>query len=294
MTERNNSSQQKISPAEFGKMSPDEKILKFTEGFETPAGMPKNEALNKVLSKIENGTQSKTRKLTYYLRAAAAVAILILGIYGVSSVFSKSKMVTEMAQQTTFSLPDKSVVVMNADSKITWNNRKFNNSRNLRLNGEAYFDVQKGNKFVIETKNGTVEVLGTQLNVFSRNNEFRVSCISGKVRVASNTSEQIILPGETAELTTNGITKSAAQNPGKIIAWQQGIFYFEDKPVVSIFAELERQFNVSIKFNGMEDRYITATFSNKNLKEALDIVCIPMDLKYEIENKTITVYEKPK
>ncbi|HRX10356.1 MAG TPA: FecR family protein [Draconibacterium sp.] len=294
MTERNNSSQQKISPAEFGKMSPDEKILKFTEGFETPAGMPKNEALNKVLSKIENGTQSKTRKLTYYLRAAAAVAILILGIYGVSSVFSKSKMVTEMAQQTTFSLPDKSVVVMNADSKITWNNRKFNNSRNLRLNGEAYFDVQKGNKFVIETKNGTVEVLGTQLNVFSRNNEFRVSCISGKVRVASNTSEQIILPGETAELTTNGITKSAAQNPGKIIAWQQGIFYFEDKPVVSIFAELERQFNVSIKFNGMEDRYITATFSNKNLKEALDIVCIPMDLKYEIENKTVTVYEKPK
>ncbi|HPE76414.1 MAG TPA: FecR family protein [Draconibacterium sp.] len=294
MTERNNSSQQKISPAEFGKMSPDEKILKFTEGFETPAGMPKNEALNKVLSKIENGTQSKTRKLTYYLRAAAAVAILILGIYGVSSVFSKSKMVTEMAQQTTFSLPDKSVVVMNADSKITWNNRKFNDSRNLRLNGEAYFDVQKGNKFVIETKNGTVEVLGTQLNVFSRNNEFRVSCISGKVRVASNTSEQIILPGETAELTTNGITKSAAQNPGKIIAWQQGIFYFEDKPVVSIFAELERQFNVSIKFNGMEDRYITATFSNKNLKEALDIVCIPMDLKYEIENKTITVYEKPK
>lgn len=294
MTERNNSSQQKISPAEFGKMSTDEKILKFTEGFETPAGMPTNEALNKVLSKIENGTQSKTRKLTYYLRAAAAVAILILGIYGVSSVFSKSKMVTEMAQQTTFSLPDKSVVVMNADSKITWNNRKFNNSRNLRLNGEAYFDVQKGNKFVIETKNGTVEVLGTQLNVFSRNNEFRVSCISGKVRVASNTSEQIILPGETAELTINGITKSTAQNPGKIIAWQQGIFYFEDKPVVSIFAELERQFNVSIKFNGMEDRYITATFSNKNLKEALDIVCIPMDLKYEIENKTITVYEKPK
>ncbi|MBK6282505.1 MAG: FecR domain-containing protein [Draconibacterium sp.] len=203
-------------------------------------------------------------------------------------------MVTEMAEQTTFSLPDKSVVVMNADSKITWNNRKFSNSRHLRLNGEAYFDVEKGNKFVIETKNGTVEVLGTQLNVFSRNNEFRVSCISGKVRVASNNSEQIILPGETAELTPNGVTKSTLQNPGKVAAWQQGIFYFEDKPVVSIFAELERQFDVSIKFNGMEDRFITATFSNKNLKEALDIVCIPMDLKYEIENKKVTVYEKPK
>jgi ferric-dicitrate binding protein FerR (iron transport regulator) len=294
MTKRNNSNQQKISPTEFRKMNTGEKILKIADGFETPAGMSTNEALDKVLSKIENSAPAKTIKLSYYLRAAAAVAILVIGIYGVSSVFSKSKMVTEMAEQTTFTLPDKSVVVLNADSKITWNNRKFNNSRHLRLNGEAYFDVEKGNKFVIETKNGKVEVLGTQLNVFSRNNEFRVSCISGKVRVASNNSEQIILPGETAELTVNGVAKSTLQNTDKIVAWQQGIFYFEDKPVVSIFAELERQFDVSIKFNGMEDRYITATFSNKNLKEALDVVCIPMDLKYEIENKKVTVYEKPK
>jgi ferric-dicitrate binding protein FerR (iron transport regulator) len=275
-------------------MNTGEKILKIAEGFETPAGMSTSEALNKVLSKIETSAPAKTLKLTYYFRAVAAVAILVLGIYGVSSVFSKSKMVTDLAEQTTFSLPDKSKVTMNAGSKITWNNRKFNNSRHLTLNGEAYFDVEKGNKFVIETKNGTVEVLGTQLNVFSRNNEFRVSCISGKVRVESHSSEQIILPGETAELTANGIIKSTLQNPDKIVAWQLGIFYFEDKPVVSIFAELERQFDVSIKFNGMKDRYITATFSNKNLKEALDIVCIPMDLAYEIENKKVTVYEKPK
>lgn len=294
MIKRNYSIQQKISHKEFGKMNTEEKILKFSERLEMPAGMPTDAALKKVLSKIENSAPTQIRKLNFYFRAAAAVAILVLGIYGVTSVFSKSRIVTNLAEQTTFSLPDKSVVVLNAGSKIKWEKRNFNDLRQLSLNGEAYFDVEKGNKFVIETPNGTVEVLGTQLNVFSRNNEFRVSCISGKVRVAANSSEQIILPGETAELTANGIIKNTLQNPEKIAAWQQGVFYFEDKPVVSIFAELERQFNISIKYKGLENRYITATFSNKNLKEALDIVCIPMELEYEIKNNKVTIYEKPK
>ena len=77
------------------------------------------------------------------------------------------------------------------------------------------------------------------------------------------------------------------------ISWQQGIFYFEDKPLVSIFAALERQFNVSVNFEGNKNRSITVAFSNKSLQEALDVICIPMGLKYEINNKKVDVSEKP-
>ena len=68
---------------------------------------------------------------------------------------------------------------------------------------------------------------------------------------------------------------------------------FEDTPLNTIFDELERQFNVSIKIEGDASRLATIDFSNENLNEALDVVCIPMELNYEIKNnKKITISEK--
>ena len=96
-----------------------------------------------------------------------------------------------------------------------------------------------------------------------------------------------------AELTQNGLQKKLKNNMNQTISWQQGIFYFEDKPLVSIFAALERQFNVSVNFEGNKNRSITVAFSNKSLQEALDVICIPMGLKYEINNKKVDVSEKP-
>jgi ferric-dicitrate binding protein FerR (iron transport regulator) len=68
-------------------------------------------------------------------------------------------------------------------------------------------------------------------------------------------------------------------------AWKEGVFYFDDKPLVSIFDEIERQFDVSIQFEGDTKRSITVSFTNKKLEETLDVVCIPMGLKYEVDNK---------
>ena len=294
MQHRNDSSQQQITPEEFSKMSSEEKILKFAEGFTTPAGMPEKEALNSLLLKMENIRPVKVRQLNVYIKAVAAVFLLVIGFYSVSKIFGRESIRTKLAEHTEFILPDGTNVVLNADSKIKWSDKHFNVSRELTLKGEAFFSVKKGSKFVIKTKNGSVEILGTQLDVFSRNDEFRVSCISGKVRVLSNNQEQIITPGEMAELTTKGLIKDTSTNVDESAAWKQGLFYFEDKPVVSIFEELERQFGVSIKYKNMSNRFITVTFSNKSLKEALDVICIPMELKYEINNKKVRIYQEQK
>ena len=292
MQQRNNSNRHKITSEEFSKMSSEEKILNFAEGFAPPEGVPENEALNLLLSKMDDTHPSKKRKLIVYIRATAAILLLVVGFYTVSTIFGKENVLTQLAEQKEFALPDGSNVVLNADSKIKWSEKHFNESRKLTLKGEAYFDVKKGNKFIIRTKNGNVEILGTQLNVFSRKNEFRVSCISGKVKVTAYNQEQIITPGEMAELTVGGLIKQSSDNIEETAAWKQGEFYFEDKPVVSIFEELERQFGVSIKYKDMEDRYITVAFSNKRLKEALDVICIPMGLEYEINNKEVKIYQK--
>ena len=290
---KHNSKNINITPKEFNKMSSEEKILKMASDLIPPEGKPENEVLDSLLNKIEQSSPTKIFRLKRFAQAAAAIVILLLSIYSVNSYLSNKIVKTQFAEQTEIILPDGTEVTLNAGSKLAWNDKKFTKKRQLTLNGEAYFNVKKGDEFIIKTKLGAVEILGTQLNVFSRNNTFWVSCVSGKVSVTANNAHKIILPGELVNLTPNGLIKSSKNNIEQTISWKQGVFHFEDKPLISIFAELERQFDVSIQYEKLEDRLITVSFSNKKLSEALDIVCIPMGLNYEVDNnQKVRIYKK--
>jgi transmembrane sensor len=284
MTKRNDSIKY-ISANEFSNLSSEEKIMKMAEGFTVPKGKDENLVLEAIFSKQEKPVVTKTIQFRRYFQAAAALILLLIGFYSVSTFLSNEKMITGNARQTSLTLPDGSLVSLNSGSKLVWNEKKFNKNRLVTLSGEAYFEIKKGGEFIIKTENGNVQILGTQLNVFSREKEFWVSCLTGKVGVETENSSQILLPGEMAELTSQGLEKRVVTEVNQTAAWKQGVFYFEDKPLVSIFDEIERQFDVSIQFEGDTKRSITVSFTNKKLEETLDVVCIPMGLKYEVDNK---------
>lgn len=257
------------------------------------ANQMKTPAKENLLQGTDQQTDSKIRALPRMLRYAAAVIFVVLGYYTVSTVLGKESIRTAVAEHTSVTLPDGTGVTLNAATKISWDKNSFAGERTVKLSGEAVFDVTKGGRFLIETKNGKVEVLGTQFNVFSRKNDFKVSCLRGKVRVSSHQGQQILLPGEEAGLTATGLIKQAKNDIETAIAWTEGIFYFEDKPLVSIFDELERQFNVSVHYEGKRDRLMTVEFSNNSLQEALDVICIPMSLDYDIQqDRKVRIFEK--
>lgn len=280
-----NNSEKHNTEADFRSLDTAGKIMRLAEDLKVPPGKDPSLVLDAIFSGEKTKVQTRTIRLPKILMAAAAFFLLLLGFYSVSVVLSNEKVSTGLANQTNVTLPDGSRVSLNADSKISWNDKKFVASRQVKVEGEVYFDVQKGSPFSIKTKNGDVRILGTQLNVFSRNNEFWVSCITGKVAVSVQNSEVILSPGEMAELTGNSLVKSAPGNILQTASWKEGVFYFEDKPLVSIFGEIERQFNVQVQFTGDVKRSMTVSFTNKKLEEALDVICIPMGLKYEVDNK---------
>ena len=284
-----------ISAGEFKNMSPEEKIMKMAEGLTVPQGKDENLVLEAIFSQTEKPAVTKTISFRRYFQAAAAIIPLLVGIYSVSIFLSNEKMITGNASQIRLTLPDGSLVSLNAGSKLVWNEKKFNHNRLVTLSGEAYFEIEKGGKFIIKTENGTVEILGTKLNVFSREKEFWVSCLTGKVGVETENSSQVLLPGEMAELTSQGLEKRVLAEVNQTAAWKEGMFYFDDKPLVSIFDEIERQFDVSIQFEGNVNRSITVSFTNKKLEEALDVVCIPMGLNYEVsKNNQVTISDNRK
>ncbi|MDX8339802.1 FecR domain-containing protein [Draconibacterium sp. IB214405] len=282
----------KITHEEFRKMDSEEQILNVAGSFVPPAGRPQQDILNDILNNIEEKEPTRTLPIIRYMKVAAAVALILLSVKVVPGLLSAKQVRTSFAEQQEITLPDGSEVVLNAGSKLKWNKRKFNKQRYLTLTGEAFFDVEKGNEFVISTKNGDVEILGTQLNVFSRNNEFWVSCLEGKVLVRHQNQEQIITPGQMVRLNEEELQKSTSETIENTTSWKEGILHFEETKLSTIFAELERQFDVKVSFDGNDERRATLDFSNKNLQEALDVVCIPMELEYDVNNNKITITEK--
>jgi transmembrane sensor len=268
----------------FLKMDTREKILNYSAGFIPPSGESEDESLTKLMLLVKASPSKPTIYMRNWLWAAAAVPLIAI-LYAGFSYFAPTKVRTDFAEQKSVLLPDHTEVVLNADSKMTFSKKNFSQKRSIRISGEAFLKVQKGSDFSIYTPTGMIEILGTELNILSRDSFLKVTCVSGKVKVTSHHQTLIIEPGEKAELSSESLLKKTGQDTKKIISWKNGEFYFEESPLVYIFDEIERQFNVTIKFTGLDKRYFTGSFSNKNLREALDIVCIPMDLKYEINER---------
>jgi len=72
----------------------------------------------------------------------------------------------------------------------------------------SIFNVKKGNSFNVVSSLGKTFVLGTSFNIFSREDKYRVACVTGKVKVISITNKQVILsPNYHAEIIKDGNIK---------------------------------------------------------------------------------------
>lgn len=274
-----------LSKSHFDNLSNNEKVDLFVEAYRVPQKRSKAEALELLRTKLDPQSAVKsTRSLRIYWSAAASIAVIALltTFYFYNS--APSYIIAGRGQHTESTLPDGSMVNVNADSKISYSKSHFTKKRILKLEGEAFFSVQKGKPFVVETTRGNVEVLGTNLNVYARNNNLSVACLTGKVKVSAHGGSLIIGPGEKADLISGKLQKTTHIKSDNMAGWRTGEFHFESVPLISIFEEVERQFNVSITAKGLENRYFTGDFSNKDLNEALQTICLPMQLDYEIIN----------
>jgi transmembrane sensor len=274
-----------------------EKILTRTSEYAVPEGTSKDIVFEKLMQKIDSGAKTipvKNKRINYIYWSAAAVLLILIGL---SIFFLKDqaeKISASNGSQVEYRLPDGSVVYLNAGSEITFSKNNFTEKRKLSLTGEAFFEVEKGKRFVISTDQGNVEILGTSLNVYSRKTIFNVTCLTGKVLVISGNQSEIITKGEQVIKKEGKLVKTTEINSEKVATWRKGVLNFVNTSLISIFEELERQYNITISASGLDNKYFSGPVTNKNLKEALDIICIPMNLDYEIltDNKVVIKSKK--
>jgi transmembrane sensor len=267
-----------------------EKIAHYTSNLQTPK-VDAHTALEQFKARSKSKKETKVRTLNFkMLYRAAAILVLLLTsayflFYNTTTSFE-----TQIAQTKTFRLPDDSKVLLNAASKITFNEKKWDKKRALTLEGEAYFQVQKGQTFSVNTADGVVKVLGTHFNVKQRNNFFEVSCFEGLVSVTHNNETLELPPGKTFRLINNTIEDvpdSDVQNP----SWMENESSFDRIPLDQVIAELERQYDIKIKTEGVDtSKLFTGSFTHKDKKIALEAITIPLKLSYKVEGKTVIFY----
>jgi ferric-dicitrate binding protein FerR (iron transport regulator) len=298
MTERINN--QNSESESLKKLDLEQKIMKHTARMKVPQGLSKEEALLKVKSRISSGNtefqvKRNLKRSLYLYSSIAASLLLLIGIFRIWIYNPVTKVIVAKADHTEYNLPDGSHVNINSDSRISFNMKDFIRNRRLKLDGEAYFEIAKGDNFIISTKHADIKILGTTFNVFSRGDEFKVSCLTGKILVFDKNTSVTIVPGETATIKDNKLTYFQDKNISTANSWTAGEFYFENAPLNLIFNELERQFNVKFDLQNVGEKYFTGSFSNISLNTALEIICQPMGLKYEIggKNKIFISEKKP-
>lgn len=257
------------------------------KNLETPFVRSTEQAWAQLQPKLvaSSGSETKVRTISrrpFYAVAGAAAAIIV----AVVLFWPQSKLMryeTAFQQTSDVVLPDFSEVKLNAGSVLTFDDN-WENERTLKLDGQAFFKVKKGSKFTVVTDLGLVEVLGTSFDVFSREDKFRVECRTGKVQVSLKADKGFveITPGHAVELTGGELIMSSfdSNNPD----WQTGEFVYEDEPIQNVLDEMARQFNVKITTNIQGKRLYTGRFDNEDLKKALELVCLPMSLSFEIGN----------
>ena len=268
-----------------------EKIAHYSSLLEAPK-VDAQKALDQFHTREKTKKQTQVRTLnlrTFYSIAAAALVLLTSAYFLFYNTTSEYK--TEIAQTKTFRLPDDSEVVLNAASKITLKEKEWKNKRDLTLEGEAYFQVKKGQTFSVISADGVVQVLGTHFNVKQRENYFEVRCFEGLVSVTHNSKTVKLPPGKTFRLINNKIEDVPdfnAQHP----SWMQQESSFERIPLDLVIAELERQYDIKIKTEGIDtSKLFSGSFTHTNQKIALEAITIPLKLSYSITGKNITFYQ---
>jgi ferric-dicitrate binding protein FerR (iron transport regulator) len=229
------------------------------------------------------------RPFKQFLRIAAVVAVMMVGSYFYLNSLNET-FTTDLAERTEVTLPDTSKVILNADSEITFSEKKWDENRRITLKGEAFFKVAKGEKFTVATENGVVTVLGTQFNIENRNGFFEVSCYEGLVRVSYKGSEQKLHAGSSM-VAINGKIMNDKGLTALQPAWMNNESSFKSIPLKYVLAEFERQYDVEVKTKNIDtEQLFTGTFSNTDINLALKSISTPSQIRFTLEDDNVLFY----
>ena len=241
----------------------------------------------------QNSHKVDRRSVVHLLRIAATILILVAVGAGLAKLFSGRETVkyetvfwNASIAESGVLLPDGSRIFLNEDAEISYP-AGFNDIRDVRLKGEAYFEVNHdpSRPFKIYVENTIITVLGTTFNVKDVREENKVEVLvqAGKVRVQAKDDREgmTLLKGQFG-ISQNGTENLAVQSDLNYLSWKTGKFRFINTSLVQIFETLEKSYHVKINPGNvdLDTLRLTSTYNNQSLDTILETICTAFNISY--------------
>jgi transmembrane sensor len=244
------------------------------------------------------------RRFSFWMRSAAAV--FLLGMLGAGLFFyfenQKHEERTAFGQRKTLTLPDGSVVILNANSSLHYAKKwDTEEPREVWIEGEAFFKVKhlhqsglikKGERFIVHARKLNVEVLGTSFNVKNRKGLIKVALVTGKVGIdvaGTRNSEIRLLPGELAEYRdrTHQMIKKTI-HVGDYTAWSTGELHLNNTPLKEVLGMIEETYGytVVLKDSVLATRKLSGSFSSSSEDALFKALSASLGIKIEKNSST--------
>ncbi|MGF6924509.1 transmembrane sensor [Chitinophaga sp. W2I13] len=196
-------------------------------------------------------------------------------------------------------LPDSSAVILNARSVIRYSEAYTGTSREVMLDGEAFFEIHPDRQapFIVHTGHVQTQVLGTSFNVKHYPGEkLVVGVVTGKVKVMAAEGQQAILEQGSKvsyDSASNGFTRFR-EEPHKMNSWQQGIITMDNLTLKEVTTVLERWYSVRIVLGTPEmgRHVLSGQQANTSLESVLESICFIYHLQYHRQGNIIRIDKK--
>ena len=231
----------------------------------------------------------RPRIITLYTRIAAAIiAGIILG-YSSLLIYNdiKFEKVTASVKLAEVILPDGSEITLYPGSYIKYPKKFKSGLRNVSMEGEAYFDVQRdtSSAFYINAGDMVVSVLGTSFNIeaYRKSDNYSVVVESGEVMVFSDRDlekREFLVKGEKITFYHNSDRmEKSVNNDTNYIAWKTKAIVFRNTDLNEVVSILSKVYNTDIRAEqSISGNKITVTFENRSLDYIIKTIEATLDI----------------
>lgn len=255
-------------------------ILTLADGTRIPL-----DSLNNGRIALENGTEVllKDGSLTY-------------NTINANDSTSYNTMTTPRGRQFSIQLPDGSMAWLNAASSISYPTAFSKAERSVSVTGEVYFEIKQDARkpFRIKVNNdNAIQVLGTSFNVKAYEDDTLITTtlLDGAVLVQAYQYAQELKPGQQTQVNSDG-KLMLLQNVdiSKTIAWKNGYFNFQDETLEEGMKQLERWYDIQVKYvgNPPQRRFFGELQRNLSLLQVIESLR-DIGVSCKIEGRTLIV-----
>ncbi|MFW5759910.1 MAG: FecR family protein [Cyclobacteriaceae bacterium] len=222
----------------------------------------------------------------YPLAIASAISLAII-VSAFFLLFNSGTITisTGYAESRTIDLPDGTSIKLNNNSRLRYE-KDFgeNGSREVWLEGEAYFEIAHlpvNSRFIVNTNNLEVEVLGTSFNLIDREEKVELVLNSGKVKLNEKKQENSLYmnPGELVAMQNNKLVKKKV-NAELHTSWRYNLLNFQQTSLHEIGKMINYNFGKQVIFSDQEIAGLQ--FTGSNPADDLELLLETLEISFNL------------